>query len=272
VQSERPDDGAAQPRSLNQAAHSPRPDDGAAQPRSLNQVAVPRPAATILLLRDGAAGLEVFMVVRNHAIDFAGGAMVFPGGRVDEADATLGDPFRIAAIREAFEETGVLLARRDGAMLGAHDLPREAPFGTLLAEHSLQPATDALHHFAHWITPTDMPKRFDTHFFAAHTPAEQLARHDGGEAIEGIWINPLDAVRAGDEGRATLVFATRLNLLRLARHKRADHVLADASPVVTVQPVPFIGADGDKWIRIPAEAGYGMSEYKAVTRPMKPIS
>ncbi|MCX7371722.1 MAG: NUDIX domain-containing protein [Alphaproteobacteria bacterium] len=238
----------------------------------MNQVAVPRPAATILLLRDGAAGLEVFMVVRNHAIDFAGGAMVFPGGRVDEADATLGDAFRIAAIREAFEETGLLLARRDGAMLGAHDLPREAPFGTLLAEHSLQPATDALHHFAHWITPTDMPKRFDTHFFAAHTPAEQLARHDGGEAIEGIWINPLDAVRAGDEGRATLVFATRLNLLRLARHKRADHVLADASPVVTVQPVPFIGADGDKWIRIPAEAGYGMSEYKAVTRPMKPIS
>jgi len=250
----------------------PRPDDGAAQPRSLNQVATPRPASTIMLLRDGAAGLEVFMVVRNHAIDFAGGAMVFPGGRVDDADAALGDPFRIAAIREAFEETGVLLARRGGAMLGAHDLPRETPFAALLAEHGLQPATDALRHFAHWITPADMPKRFDTHFFAAHTPAAQLARHDGGEAVEGLWLRPEDAVRANDEGRATLVFATRLNLLRLARHKRADHVLADAAPVVTVQPVPYTADDGSKWIRIPEEAGCGMTDYKAVTRPMKPVS
>jgi len=101
------------------------------------------------LLRDGAVGLEVFMVVRNQAIDFAGGALVFPGGRVEEADARLGEAFRIAAIREAFEESGILLAKRGDALLAEHSLPREGDFHALLAEHGLEPATDALVHFAH---------------------------------------------------------------------------------------------------------------------------
>jgi 8-oxo-dGTP pyrophosphatase MutT (NUDIX family) len=237
-----------------------------------NEPAPARPASTILLLRDGADGLEVFMVVRNRQIDFAGGAMVFPGGRVDETDAALGEPFRVAAIREAFEETGVLLARRGDAMLGAHDLPRDVPFGALLAEHGLAPATDVLRHFAHWITPADMPKRFDTHFFVAEAPREQVALHDGGEAVEGLWLDPAAAVRAGDEGRATLVFATRLNLLKLARHRCVADALADDAPVVTVQPEPFRNADGETWLRIPDNAGYGAALWKGSTRPMKPIS
>ncbi len=231
-----------------------------------------RPASTILLLRDGRAGLEVFMVVRNRQIDFAGGAMVFPGGRVEEADAVLGEPFRIAAIREAFEETGVLLARRGDALLGGHDLPREVPFAALLAEHALVPATDALHHFAHWITPIDMPKRFDTHFFAAEAPSGQVARHDGDEAVEGLWLDPTAAVREADAGRATLVFATRLNLIRLARHHCVADALADDTPVVTVQPQPFRGDDGHTWLRIPEEAGYGAALWKGAARPMKPLS
>jgi len=232
--------------------------------------ATPRPASTILLLRDGAAGLEVFMVVRNQAIDFAGGALVFPGGRVEEADARLGEAFRIAAIREAFEESGILLARRGDALLAEHSLPREGDFHALLTEHELEPAIDTLVHFAHWITPEDMPKRFDTHFFAAHAPAQQIGSHDGGEAVESLWIQPGRAVEEADAGQRTLVFATRLNLLKLARFETAAQALAECGPVVTVRPEPFSDERG-RWIRIPEEAGYGGSVFKGVGRPMKPI-
>ena len=235
-----------------------------------SEPATPRPASTILLLRDGAAGLEVFMVVRNQAIDFAGGALVFPGGRVEEADARLGEAFRIAAIREAFEESGILLAKRGDALLAEHSLPREGDFHALLAEHGLEPATEALVHFAHWITPEDMPKRFDTHFFAAHAPAQQIGSHDGGEAVESLWIQPGRAVEEADAGQRTLVFATRLNLLKLARFETAAQALAECGPVVTVRPEPFSDERG-RWIRIPEEAGYGGSVFKGVGRPMKPI-
>jgi len=235
-----------------------------------SEPATPRPASTILLLRDGAAGLEVFMVVRNQAIDFAGGALVFPGGRVEEADARLGEAFRIAAIREAFEESGILLAKRGDALLAEHSLPREGDFHALLAEHGLEPATEALVHFAHWITPEDMPKRFDTHFFAAHAPAQQIGSHDGGEAVESLWIHPARAVEEADAGQRTLVFATRLNLLKLARFTTAAQALAECGPVVTVRPEPFSDEHG-RWIRIPEEAGYGGTVFKGVGRPMKPI-
>jgi 8-oxo-dGTP pyrophosphatase MutT (NUDIX family) len=160
-----------------------------------------RPAATIVLLRDGADGLEVFMVVRHHAIDFASGALVFPGGRVEEDDAALAadtalcrNPsgldvdamaFRIAAIRETFEECGVLFARPDrgtalidGAALLAVERQYRASvaegrlsFAALLSACHLLPATDLLTHFAHWVTPRNQPKRYDTHFFLAETSA-----------------------------------------------------------------------------------------------------
>ena len=235
-----------------------------------SEAAFPRPASTILLLRDGAAGLEVFMVVRNRAIDFAGGALVFPGGRVEEADAALGEPFRIAAIREAFEESGILLALRGDEMLAEHSLPREGDFHALLAEHALTPAADALVHFAHWITPADMPKRFDTHFYLAEAPARQVGLHDGGEAVESVWITPAQALAEADAGARVLVFATRLNLVRLASFATVHQALGGAGPVVTVCPEPF-ERDGATWMRIPADAGYGACEYRAVGRPMKPV-
>ena len=228
-----------------------------------------RPASTILLLRDGAAGLEVFMVVRNRAIDFAGGALVFPGGRVEPADASLGEPFRIAAIREAFEESGILLARRGDELLAEHNLPRDGDFHALLAEHALTPAPDALVHYAHWITPADMPKRFDTHFFLAEAPPRQVGLHDGGEAVESIWITPDQALAAAAAGERLLVFATRLNLAKLARFATVAQALAGAGPVVTVCPEPFHRNDAT-WLRIPAEAGYGQSEYLPTNRPMAP--
>ncbi len=236
----------------------------------------PRPAATILLLRDGPAGLEVFMVVRHHEIDFASGALVFPGGRMEEADATLaraGGPFpddleerargfRIAAIREAFEECGVMLARArgDDRIVSAgrlNPLDRDAPFTELMAREELVPATDRLVPFARWITPPFMAKRYDTHFFLALAPPDHALAHDGREAVDSLWIAPAQAL-AENGARFKLVFPTERNLWKLARHADATSAIAAAraAPVVTVMP-ERIEVDGAPGLRIPLEAGYG---------------
>jgi 8-oxo-dGTP pyrophosphatase MutT (NUDIX family) len=246
-----------------------------------------RPAATVLPLRDGPEGLEVFMVVRHHQIDFASGALVFPGGRVEEGDHAIAaalppsrtepdplDPFRIAAIREAFEECGLLLARdqRDGTKLppdraeaitaarqAAH-AKGEASFAELLQEEALAPDIGALAHFAHWITPSDLPKRFDTHFFLAPAPTGHAGTHDGHEAVDSVWIRPAVALAEAAEGRRTLVFATKLNLERLAGFAdlAAAFAWAASARVVTVQPqVERAPGGGGGFLRIPVEAGYG---------------
>ncbi len=252
--------------------------------------ATPRPAATILLLRDGSDGLEVFMVVRHHEIDFAGGALVFPGGRVEDADRAMAAslpphlaldpailPFRIAAIRETFEECGVLLVRHRGAraLIGAtvlkdlEDRFRAAlnagtiGFDNVLAAADLEPATDLLVHFAHWITPANQPKRYDTQFFLTAAPPEHLAVHDGHEAVESIWIRPADALAGTEAGRFKLVFATAKNLEKLARSPTVADALdrARSSTVVTVEPRATRLEGTKRLLRIPAEADYGGSEF-----------
>jgi 8-oxo-dGTP pyrophosphatase MutT (NUDIX family) len=255
----------------------------------MTQEATPRPAATILLLRDGSAGLEVFMVVRHHAIDFASGALVFPGGRVEEDDNRLAarlvagqsgntdSAFRIAAIRETFEECGVLLARSRGSstLIGAEmlklveDRHRAAlnagtvSFDTVLTEADLVPAADLLVHFAHWITPANQPKRYDTQFFLAEAPAEHLAVHDGTEAVESIWIRPAQALADTEAGRFKLVFATAKNLEKLSRWQTVAEALqaAGAATVVTVLPRSTKLEGGRRLLHIPAEADYGGSEF-----------
>ncbi|MCU0944014.1 MAG: NUDIX domain-containing protein [Rubritepida sp.] len=234
----------------------------------MSEPVTPRPAATLLLLRDGRAGLEVLMVARTREVDFAAGALVFPGGRVEAEDAALappGDPlgtFRIAAIRESWEECGLLLAAP-----GAAAAP--GPFGTHLAERGLRPAHEALVHFAHWITPAHSPKRFDTHFFLAPAPEGQQAVHDGREAVEALWLPPAAALAEAEAGRRTLVFATRMNLQRLAAHDSVAAALAACSraPVVTVTPEPVTHADGQVFLRIPEAAGYGGGLFPARDRP-----
>jgi len=252
--------------------------------------ATPRPAATILLLRDSPDGMEVFMVVRHENISFAGGALVFPGGRVEDADhalaarlpaALIGDPaiapFRIAAIRETYEECGVLLARPRGSseLVGPavlQDLNErfraelnagKIGFDQVLDAAELEPATDHLVHFAHWITPANQPKRYDTHFFLALAPSAHLAVHDGYEAVDSIWIKPLDAVTGCANGQYKLVFATQKNLEKLGRASNAAEAITQArgARIVTVQPHP-VKVDGTKrLLRIPAEADYGGSEF-----------
>jgi 8-oxo-dGTP pyrophosphatase MutT (NUDIX family) len=247
-----------------------------------------RQAATVILLRDAEEGPEIFMVVRHHQIDFASGALVFPGGSLDPDDRRIAErpewrvdvpgadvaamTFRIAAIREAFEECGVLLARRAGAdnLLPAGELAaidkahRQAlcagtiSFAAIIEEERLVLATDLLEPFAHWITPVGMPKRFDTHFFLAIAPEDQAALHDGGEAVDSTWITASQALSEAKAGRYTLVFATERNLYKLAPHNSAAELLAAArnSDIVTVQP-EIVKTPTGRQLHIPAAAGYG---------------
>jgi len=249
---------------------------------------VARPASTILLLREGGTDpIEVFMMVRHHEIEFASGALVFPGGSVDAADQDIvAQPglcigsdrldvetlnFRIAAIRETFEESGILLARRRGSdrlidVGGAAEIAAaqrgplcegEVTFADILVQHDLVLALDLLVPYAHWITPEKMPKRFDTWFFLAAAPPEQIGAHDGRESTDSIWLSPREALAGNDSGRFKLPFPTTRNLIKLGRQPSVGAALEDARgrPVVTVMPV--MTRNGDKrQLRIPAEAGY----------------
>jgi len=260
-------------------------------------VAPARPAATAVILRDApGGGIEVFMVVRHHEIDFASGALVFPGGKVDEADA---DPawealaplasaaaperaFVVAAARETFEEAGLVLARRRGsdALLDAGEAHRlvaayrsrlatgETSFLDLVRGEDLLLATDLMVPFAHWITPERVGKRFDTHFLLVAAPVAQLGAHDGWESVEGFWIAPRQAVRDAEAGTRTLVLPTHMNLLKLSRYASvADAVAATAaSPVVTVMPRIERTPEG-RTLHIPAEAGYGVTAVPVPARP-----
>jgi len=263
---------------------------------SKKSVAVPRPAATVVILRDGRDGLEVFMVVRHHEIDFASGALVFPGGKVDEQDAdpawaelapsTASTPdraFIVASARETFEEAGLVLARRGGGadMVGADEAHRlveayrarlvsgATTFLDLVRNEDLRLAADLMVPFAHWITPETQPKRFDTRFLLVSGPVEQLGAHDGSESVEGFWIAPRQALSDAEAGTRTLLFPTHMNLLKLAAHATVAEAVAAArgNAVVTVTPRVERTATG-RTLHIPAEAGYGITQW-AVPAPKR---
>ena len=252
-----------------------------------------RPASTILLLRDGADGMEVFMVVRHHQIDFASGALVFPGGSIDADDHeiakdpalhgsaggldALGLAFRVGAVRETFEECGILLARdaksrelvdatRAGEIETRHRAALnkgERAFSDILKTEGIVPALDALVPFAHWITPLGMPKRFDTHFYIAVAPADQLGAHDGTESVDSVWVNPNAAVEGAKTGKFKLVFATERNLIKLGKQSTTAATLdaARKERVVTVLP-EVIRGETSRQLKIPAEAGYDGSVFE----------
>lgn len=246
-------------------------------------------SATILLLRDGKGDLEVFMVQRHHQVDFAMGALVFPGGKVDPSDRepTLrencdGAPdsddelaILVAAIRETFEESGILLARLGSSgdlvtgerlreIEGRHrdTLNRgQTTLREIIDAEDLRLACDLLVRFAHWITPELAPKRFDTHFYLVAAPPDQAALHDGGESVDSTWTTPSAALSDADAGRCTIVFPTRLNLMKLGRSHGVEEALATAkaAPIVTVMP-RIEQTDAGAMLRIPAEAGYDVVE------------
>src|ERR1700759_3310207 len=252
------------------------------------EIVKPRDASTILLLRDNAAAreIEVFMMVRHYEIDFNSGALVFPGGSVDKNDREIiahpelysgGEgrdeanlSFRIAAIRETFEESGILLARpkgskalvdakRAGEIEAAHraDLTeRKITFFKVLTDNGMLLALDQLVPYAHWITPEGMPKRFDTWFFLAAVPPDQLESYDGKESTDSIWVSPREALEGGESGRFKLPFPTTRNLIRLGKQPNVAAALGEMKdkPIVTVMPV-MTKLNGGRQLRIPKEAG-----------------
>ena len=240
------------------------------------------PAATILMLRDEPA-FEVLMVKRHHQIDFAAGALVFPGGKTHAGDAdpaweqrTLGwgealpetVPLRIAAIREAYEEAGILLARHlDGAPFrgderasaAREDIGRDRrPFLDLINELDLYLDLEALTVFAHWITPAMSPRRFDTWFYVAVAPEEQLAICDGSETVDAEWISPHEALRLAEAGERTVIFPTRMNLQMLGEATSAEDAVSrsKARKIVTVEPEMTV-RNGERVLVLPPDAGYG---------------
>jgi recombination protein RecT len=202
-----------------------------------------RPAATVLLLRDGPQGLQVLMTRRAMTASFAPGAYVFPGGGIDAADAAShalasrrvgqGDAQltqAIAAIRESFEELGVLLARHaDGRWADATDvaaLDRQAPLAAQCAARGLQLAADQVFWLAHWITDRDLPRRFDVPFLVARMPEGQTPVADETEQFEPVWVRPQEALEQHEAGRFFIIFPTIRTLQRLQAFATVDELLA----------------------------------------------
>ena len=206
------------------------------------------PAATVLLLRDGAQGLEVLMTRRSAKASFAPGAYVFPGGGIDDADASavaLPQVARrpsqterhltqaVAAIRESFEELGLLLARHsDGRWADASDvaaLNRQAPASEFVhqcAQRGLTLAADHVYWMAHWITDRDLPRRFDVPFLVARMPEGQTPVADEHEQFEPQWVRPADALQRHAQGQFFIIYPTLRTLQRLQSFARVDDVLA----------------------------------------------
>lgn len=247
-----------------------------------------RDASTLMLLRDGDAGLEVCLMQRNLNSDFVGGAYVFPGGGVDpddgapdvgevcsglddaEASRRLGLnsgglAFWVAAIRESFEEAGVLLARHaDGRMLDHSDPSLSERLATarrdvdtsrrritdVAIEEDLVLDVGSLHYFSRWVTPLGSHRRYDTRFFLAAAPDGQEVRHDDRELIRTRWWTPAEALRRHDDGEIVLIFPTVRTLVALSQFDRAVDAIDHASGLGAVEPVLPLLTDGPGGARI----------------------
>jgi 8-oxo-dGTP pyrophosphatase MutT (NUDIX family) len=252
------------------------------------------PAATVTIVRDARDGIEVLMMRRNLKSGFVPGMYVFPGGGLDDADllfknnglcnclddasasgmlgvAADGLAYWAAAIREAFEESGLLLARNgagslvtltDAEVAARFDAQRrqlnagELDFAALIAAESLQLAADQLVYFAHWITPVTAPRRYDTRFFMAEAPPEQEPFHDDHETIAATWISPAGALTLHQRGEFEMrtptvrTLETFANCNDVASLRRSlDSIQGNVRPLM-----PRIGKDGSRYL--PGEPGY----------------
>ena len=241
--------------------------------------AAPRDAATVLLLRDGAAGgIEVYLVKRSRQVDFMAGAHVFPGGRLDEADSSpsacallsaeieslkrrLGEDLPapraaglfVAAIRETFEEAGLLLGSlAPGWTL--EDARKAVAGGARFATLAGQLDAGALVPWVRWVTPAVSPKRFDARFFLARAPHGQEPRVDGREATEGLWVSPSEALARWAEGEMQLAPATAKSLDAISGHATVDAALEAATRRAPPVAMPVVWNDnGRAYISLPGD-------------------
>ena len=243
-----------------------------------------REAATIALIRDAPAGLEVYLLRRVRAMAFAGGMHVFPGGSVDPADAAAAigwagpdvsawagafgstEPAArslvCAAVRETFEESGVLLAGPSADELLAHVSTdeweaervaleaREHSLSELLSRRGLVLRSDLLRPLAHWITPEVEPRRFDTRFFLARLPEGQVTRTAGTEADQRVWVRPADALDL------PMLPPTRAVLEDLSTYGDVEAALAAERTITPVMPTLQVGADGALVFLLPGDDGH----------------
>ncbi|WP_342362334.1 NUDIX hydrolase [Terrarubrum flagellatum] len=238
-----------------------------------------RLASTIMVVRDN-PHLEVLMVQRHHEIDFMPGALVFPGGKVDPDDShpdwaahALGwndysheeRAAKIAAAREAFEESGLLFGEggelpdmKESIALRQSVAKGGFPFSRVVADCEMKIDLSQMVLFARWVTPEFMAKRFDTFFYIARAPADQIAEQDGWETVDAEWMRPNAALELGASGRKTLVFPTRVNLELLAHSNSVEEALNAARKRViqTITPWLETRADGT-FLTISGDTVYG---------------
>ena len=253
-------------------------------------VANPRPAATVVVMRDSAAGPEVFLVRRHEDTAFMGGAHVFPGGRVDAADG--GDDswcdgiahavrqldglpsadaiaYHVAAARELFEEAGVLLARRAGgdfvSLAGTEDHERfkqdrsnvhggKTSLRAVMAREGLRLALDALVLFAHWVTPPIDTRQFDTRFFMTRVPAHQTPAHDETETTHSAWVRPKDAIAQAINGDVVLPPPTWTTMRELEPFASVEGALAWARGRRIIRRMPtMLEEEGRRMLLLPGD-------------------
>jgi 8-oxo-dGTP pyrophosphatase MutT (NUDIX family) len=223
------------------------------------------PAATLVVMRDAPGGAlpDLLMVTRTRRMAFAGGAMVFPGGRIDEADRVVGGAFepaaRVAAIRETIEETGLPVGLTSPPEADLQEaLHAGEPFGPLLARHGLFLDLDALVPFARWKPAFHQARRFDTLFFLARAPeGDWPLRPQAGECDSAEWLSAAAVLQRIAAGTATAIFPTVRNLERLAQFGSFEEAAAHAAahPVETISPW-VEEEEGERWLRIPDHLGY----------------
>jgi len=250
---------------------------------------VPKDAATVMLLRQTSAGLVVYMLRRKSSMAFAPGAYVFPGGSVDARDAdeqvawagpgaaewgqifdappSLARALVCAAVRETFEESGVMLAGESAHSVVADTtsdeweadrralLDRSISLAELLGRRRLVLRADLLRPWARWITPVVEPRRFDTRFFAAALPAGQRTRDVGGEASEVAWVAPGEALAAGNRREILLFPPTAVTLSELAACADVEIALRGPRQVAPIIPEVHV-QDGAVWLTVPGLADY----------------
>lgn len=255
--------------------------DETAIPELGTETTPPRDSATVIVARDGAQGIEIFMLERHVKSDFVGGAYVFPGGKVDEADSDPAlhefvdgaDPdeaarlveagdrglgFHLAALRETFEEAGVLLARHaaDGTVvrLDGADQDRfaqarhaliagEVTLLNLAREEKIRFALDLMGYWNRWITPHGLHRRYDARFFIAELPAGQTPLHDAVETTASAWLRPADALARARAGEIVVIFPTRKTLEEVARFGSLAEAIASCAGKRIIPLLPRLVID-----------------------------